>query len=329
MVLPPATFTLLRRAFSDVCRGYSASVYQSTPVYVRHLSHREHGDFEETQERFRQEALSKGALSETDKLADLIKRGFWSQDREDDIARQRESISQFEQGKRTMIVPSMIRRQEEQIKEQKDKLIKMLGERMEKMGVTAEVYAQQRLNDYYILHNMFSDNKMSRPLFIQDQFDDLSDSEIQTVVDIYNKTTECCSDENLRLLSVQDFFVSYYSQAGDSLSNFFGRPVIEMTYYMIRLGNMARYYRSLMDNMDMSRLPREQHNDPDAIERAFQSQKNQSQMAAQGKVPNVGLSKEDIKEMGLQDQMAKLPTKNMNFEEMITHVRKTTPAVSG
>jgi hypothetical protein len=328
MVLPPATFSLLRRAFSDVCRGYSSTTYRGQVVYIKHLSHSDHELFEETQERFRQDAIKRGALSEADKLADLIKRGRWSQEKEDDTAKQRDAIVQFEEGKRNMVVPSMIKTQEAQIKAERDKLNKMLVMRAEQMGITAETYSQQRLNDHYILHNLYVDKELSIPLFNQESFDDLSDAEIQTVVDTYNGATECCSDENLRLLCVQDFFISYYSLVGDSLSDFFGRPICEMTYYQVRLGGVSRYYRSLMENTDMSRIPPNQRNDPDALDRAFSSQKNQSKMAAEGRVPNVGLTKDDVRELGLEGQMAKLPTRNMGLEEMISHVQKTSQPVS-
>lgn len=327
MSLPTTTLTLLRRAFADVCRGYSAAPYKSSLIYVRHLSHLEHCGYEEIEQAFQREAISKGAQTEVEKLADIIRRGLWSQDKEDEIARQKDTIVRFEDGKKNLVVPSMIRRHGEQTKGERDKLNKMLVARAEQIGMTAELFAQQRLNDHYILNNIFVDPQLNTLLFEPSSFEDLSDSEIDEVVTVYNTATEPCSDANLRLLAVQDFFINYYSLCGDSLSDFFGRPISQMTYYMVRLGSIARYFRSIMEHTDLSKLSVEKRGDPDAIEQASISQRNQSQMAAEGKIPNVGLSASDVKEMGLEGQFAKLPQKNLDLQGMIEHVQKTSTPV--
>lgn len=323
MSLPTSKLTLLRRAFVDICRGYSIGQHKGVSLYVKHLSHRQHMDFEDIQLGFHEEAVKKGALAEVDRLKYLVDKGLWTTDREDGISRQRDTVIRFEEGRKQLIVPSLMKQHEAQIESERKKLSDMLIQRAQTMGITAEVYAQQRLNDYYILHNLFLDKELTRPVLTEGDFEDMTDTEVQEIVSAYNKATDPSSDTNLRLLAVQDFFMSYYSLCNDSLADFFGRPVAEMTYYMIRLGNSARYFRSLIEHMDMSKVPPSERNDPDAIERLSTSQKNSASMAAEGKVANVGLTKDDIEKLGLQGQMAKVPKTNMSFDQLIDHARKT------
>lgn len=323
MPLTPQQFTTLRRAFGDVCRGYSVARYQGNPLYVRHLGHSAHHSYEETQEQFRQEAISKGAMAESDRLTYLISKGLWSEEKEAEIARQRDTLTRFGEGRRSIPIPSMARRHEEQTQEHRAALNRLLGARAEAMGITAEVYSHQRLNDHYIVTNVYGDSALTRHLFDEATFEDLSDSEIQGVVDVYNAATEPCSDTNLRLLSVQDFFVSYYMLVGDSAADFFGRPISEMTYYQVRLLNNARYYRGLAENMDTSRLSPDQRHDPEALEQAAVTQRNQSQMAAEGRVPNVGLTAEDRRALGQTTQFASVPKVSTDFAGLIAHTRAT------
>lgn len=327
MLLPPTLFSLLRRGFGDICRGYSYSTYRGQTVYVKHLGHLDHLRFEETQESFRQEALAKGARSEEQQLAYTTSKGLWSEGKETEIATQRSALIRFEEGKRALIVPSMIARHEEQIKEERGKLGRMLSARAEAMGLTAEVYAHQRLNDHYILHNVYSDVGLTTPLLTGEAFDELPDSEIQEIVEVYNAATEPCSDANLRLLAVQDFFISYYGLCGDDASAFFGMPISQMTYYQVRLASVGRHFRSIMEHTDMSRLPVEQRNDPDALETAVHAQRNQTNAAAEGRVPNVGLTKEDRKALGVQT--APTPTQNLDLQGLIKHAQRHSSPTSG
>lgn len=317
---PASNVTVLRRAFVDVCRGYSVGSYQGHPLYVRHLGHVDHLDFDDVQLGFHNEALSKGALTEVDRLESLIAKGAWSQAKEDEIARQKDTIIRFEDGKKHLVLPSIVRAQEESIKVERGKLNMMLNDRANKLGMTAEVYAGQRLNDHYIIHNLFKDRELTQPFFTESSFEDFNDSEVEDIMKAYDEAVSPCGDLNLRRLSVAEFFIGYYSACNDNLSTFFGCPVVRMTYHMVRLGSYARYYKSLMENSDMSRLPREKRIDPDAIEQAFQTQKAGSALQAEGKVP-VGMTASDMKELGLQGQMSKLPKGNASFEQLIKHAK--------
>lgn len=318
----PSQLTVLRRAFVDVCRGYSSCVHQDSHVYVRHLSHREHVLYDALQADYIAEARARGAFTEEERLADVIKRGVWSQAKEDDIAFQRDAIIRLEEGKRQLANPSMIESLERQIAGEYDKLNAIYSDRMTHIGVTAEAYAHQRLNDHYIINNLFKDAALTQPLFTETTFEDFSDVEVREISDMYNRVSEPCLDSSLRRLAVQDFFIQYYAMCGDNLFTFYGRAVVDLTFYQIRLGNMARYFKSLLEQTDMSKLPRNLRHDPDEIERHFTATKNAGSMQAEGRVPT-NLSKQDIERLGLKDQMAVLPKRNLSGAEFMNHLVKT------
>lgn len=318
--LAPARLTLLRRAFVDICKGYSKTTFKGKPLYIRHLSHFEHLHYDDLQVRFEEEAISKGAKTEAARLADLYSKGLWSDVRERDIIRQKDGISRFEDTIKVTAQPSVARGLTKQLAEEKEKLNKILNEKANLLGMTAEVYAQRMLNDHYVVTNLFADEQLTQPVFTVEGFDTMEDSLVEEILSVYHSAIEPCGDQHLRTLAVQDFFCSYYNLCGDRLDGFYGRPVSQMTYYQVRLGGIARYYKAIMEGMDFSKLDPAVRGDPDKIEQMYTAQRNAENMRAEGKVPT-RLTNEDVKALGLEGQLTKV-TGEMSGTELVRHLMK-------
>lgn len=296
----PQQLTLYRRAFVDVCNGYSVGRTKAgDTVYVRHLSHVHHQFYDALQAQFEAEAVAQGAQSEAQRLDQLYAKGEWSPARETEIATKRDFISRLEDGRRLLPLPSQQKGHEEHIAREKETLLKTLNERARLVGETTETYAARRLDDYYLAHNLFRNSELTAPYYAPETFDALSDDEVDAIREIYREAVEPCSDVNLRKLAAQDLFMSYYTLAPDDARAFFGRAVCELTYYQVCLLGSARYVKALIDNTDMTKLSPEQRNDPEALERAHTSQKNMAKIQADGAVA-VGMTPEDVKATGQQ-----------------------------
>ncbi len=319
-MLTPAQITSLRRAFVDVARGYSIG-HLDRPIYIRHLTHKEHLGYEDLEWAQKEYAISKGALTEEQRIDILKNEGLWSDDRDAAIARQKDTVVRFEEGLKTLVVPSMIRNHQGQIEIERKKLDEMTHEKAHLIGPTAETYAQRVVNDHHMMVNLFADDQFRVPLFAPETFEDLADSEVRTIHEVYVEAIKPCEEANLRRLAVQDFFTSYYYLCQDNLYSFYGKPICDLTYYQVRLGNLGRYFKSLMENMDMGKLEPGQRNDPDVIERGNISQRNMTTMSQEGKVPT-GLTSSDIKEMGLQNTFSKVPPPGLSGVELVQWLRK-------
>jgi hypothetical protein len=302
----------LRRAFVDVCRGYSLG-HADRPFYVRHLGHAEHVDFDLIQHRFEAEAAAMGAQTEAQRLAYLFAKGQWDQAREKAIDTQRDYIARLEAGRQTIGIPSVLRSHDQQTAEERKKLTQMLMERATAIGMTVELYARRRAEDYSIVHNLFADSTFREPLVSMEAFEDLEDAQVDKLHDAYRAAIEPCADANLRRLAVQDFFVSYYTLCADNAHAFYGRPICELTYYQVKLANIARYMKGVIDHTDLNKLAPNKRVDPDALEQAYIMQKNQASM--EGRSP-VGLTSTDIKEMGMKQKMTALPPSDLSGVEL-------------
>ena len=288
-------------------------------MYVRHLGHLQHVAYDDLQAEFEEEARQMGASSEEERIKKLRETNKWNDAKETDIARQKDAIARFEDAKKTVSIPSMLRQYESQIREEKERLGKMLMEKAELIGMTTEIYAERKLNDYYILTNLFSDIELTKTAFNEDQLDDMEDEDVNAIFTAYHAAISVCADANLRKLAVADFYTSYYMLCQDNLQSFFGRPVSEFTYYQVRLGNISRYFKTILEQTDLSQIDHKVRGDPDAIERLYTTQRNAAAAQAEGKPPT-GLTSSDIKELGMQGKFTKLPSKPMSGLELVNHM---------
>ncbi len=308
--------TVLRRAFADICRGYSVVREGERDLYVRHLSHFEHVEYDLLEARFRDEAIAQGGPTEQQRLDVLTAKGEWSPTRDAEIVQQRTFIAQLEAGRKTIAVPSVLRSHDDHIARERDKLTKLLTTRLQLIGMTAELHAQRLLDDHYLVHNLFTDRALTTLAY------DILDSEeqVDAIHALYRGVSDLCSDTNLRRLAVSDDFMSYWAVAADNPTTFFRGAPSEWTYYQVRLANHARYWKALMEGVDMERLTPEQRSDPDAIEQAHLTQRNTAAITAKGEVP-VGLSASDLKETGLDKQMSAVPPPGVSGAELIKWLR--------
>lgn len=297
------------------------ATYNGEKIYIKHLSHFDHLEFDEINELFVEKCKSDGLPSESERLSQLIKKGQWTQSKENEIAQLRDFISRLEDGRKGISVPSVLKNHNETIAAEKAKLNKLLSERSELVGLTVEIHSLNLLNDHYILSNLFLDKDLRDPLFTADSFDYLSESEVSSVIEAYSLAIDPCSDKNIKKLSVQPFFQQYFFICNGDISSFFGKPVSSLTHYQVTLANHASYFKDIVSNNDLSNLSHEKRLDPDAIEAYVNLKRNADRAIEEGRAPT-GMTPEDIKSLGLEGRIAKAPAKEMNSSEFLQYLQK-------
>lgn len=315
----------LRLAFANICDGYSiGSVFNQT-IYIKHLGYREHTDIEKVKKSYENEARESGLQTNQERLDFLRKTGQWGDKEEHDIVVQESSIDRFREAKKKVVLPSMLKQYDDEIAKQTALLETQLNKKNSLIGLTVESHAEKLVSDYYILKNIFLDSELKKPFFDIDEFDNLSDSDVSDIIFGYNEAINICSDINVKKLAVQDFYQEYYFLCGDDISSFFGKPVINLTYLQIKLGNYSKYFKSIFENHDLSRLPKDKRHDPDAIEDFLSTSKNAKNILDSqkgGSVGIVGATKEDLRSLGLDKSIAKMPDREMNKDELFDFFSK-------
>jgi hypothetical protein len=315
---------ILRQAFLDVCNGYSVCSLNGTNLYIKHLSHKEHLFLDDLYEKFREEAIANGLQSEQDRLKYIIAEGLWTEKREFEIVQKRDYIKRLNEGKKLINYPSILERHNKDIEVETNKLYKIELERLDLIGVTCESYANKVISDYYILRSIFKDADCKIPYLTEQEFDEIDDEILTELIGAYRTAGETCSDSNLKKLAIQDFYTPYFYLCADNISSFFGKSICDLTYNQVKLANFSKYFKALLENVDIKTLPKKAAEDPDELVNYLTVTKNAKGVIDKNQHANValvGANKNDIAAITGKEQNS-LPAKPMSMKEMIELEKK-------
>ena len=296
----------LRRAFNDVTLGYSRETLMGRTVYIRHLSYGDQVENDAKRDEYFNEAKSQGLSTNEQKLALLTEGGQWSDAKEREIKASKTQIDSLIEGKqKNMRMPSLVKNYTEQIKKEEKLYIDRLVAKNRLLGLTCETYAERQLNDYYVFINLCADSTLTAPFFTRDQFDYLTEEEMDVVNKAYATAMEVCSDANLKKLAIQPFFQNYFGLTGDNLGQFFGKPIAQLTFFQIRALSLGAHFRHIFSSHDTSKFPENVRNDPDLLtDYANAARKGKEEMEKQGAYDDdaivLGAKKEDADILGVK-----------------------------
>ena len=179
---------------------------------------------------------------------------------------------------------------------------KILAEKESIIGFTAEEYAQRRINEYYMYISILNEN--GNRLFGEDEFQELDEEQVTEIMTIYSKNNEKFKAEVLKKIALADFFTNIFYLCEDNVFNFYGKPVINLTFYQIEIYSYGRYFKSLIQNSE-DKIPDHIVEDPDKLIEWAQSSKNVKEVLEKnsgeeaGASSIMGATKEDLAKAGV------------------------------
>jgi hypothetical protein len=193
-----------------------------------------------------------------------------------------------------------------QLEENQLKLAHLEIQKEELIGFCAENYAQRRINEHYMQKAILKDN--GEFLLSNEDFEDLQQDQLMGLISTYNKNTRKFESPNLKKISLSGFFTNLFYLCENNAYTFFGKPLVELTFYQVELFGYARYYKSLMESSE-SKVPDEVRQDPEKIVEWFESSKNAKEVMDKSQTAGkegsatslVGATKQDLKRLGLDN----------------------------
>tara|TARA_Y100000004_G_scaffold49100_1_gene54062 strand:+ start:2592 stop:3578 length:987 start_codon:yes stop_codon:yes gene_type:complete len=291
-----------RKAFRDIVRGYSSSVYNGKLIYIRHLTPHDQVELEDITDLYAEEARKRGLQTDEEMLEFLEAEGDWTQKDEKEIETIQSFIDNMEKAKSKLVLKSAIDKQNETINEQREKLAVKKLQKDNLMGNTCEKYAAQRTNDFYILKSFYKDEAMSQPLYSEQEYDDLDIKDVTTLIKEYNNIFECFSEDSIQHLVLEDFYSAYLNFAEDSMQ-FYGKPVCELTYNQVRMIVYTRIFKGIFESSE--NIPEKIRKDPKALlDFGSTSSEERDKMVAKFEESDgstiVGASNEDYEYLGVK-----------------------------
>ena len=304
-----ATEIDLKLVFADVLKGYTkirSKQLGDKDLYIKHLNLFDNIQTDRNYTDALELAKQKQLPTEEEQKEYLIKEKLWGEDQEIEMAKLKSYIQNMHSTKGKMYLKSQIESLKEQINKEEEKLQALLLEKAELVGFTAEKYANKKSNEMYIQNAVFKDKEFKELALDDEEFNHMSDQQLSELTTDYNQSTLHVTLENLKRISLAPFFGNYFYLCDDNPQIFYGKPVIQLTFFQAELFAFGRYFKSLAQDSKTS-PPDEIRNDPDKLIEFYEMRKNADEVMDKiegksgeksGASSLVGATKEDLEAIG-------------------------------
>jgi|TARA_Y100000817_G_scaffold36582_1_gene25224 hypothetical protein len=297
----------LKLIFSEIIEGYS---FVPSKLFgdlkIKHINNFDAAKTDIKNHYYFEKAVSQGLEKREDKIDYLIKEKLWDPEKDKQAKRLEDMLKGMRKTKSKLILQTQIDAINKDIEENELQLSAILAEKETIIGFTAEEYAQRRINEYYMYISILDEN--GNRLFKEDEFQELDEEQVAEIMTVYSKNNEKFKAEVLKKIALADFFTNIFYLCDDNVFNFYGKPVINLTFYQIEIYSYGRYFKSLIQNSE-DKIPDHIVEDPDKLIEWAQSSKNVKEVLEKnsgeeaGASSIMGATKEDLAKAGVnQDQ---------------------------
>lgn len=292
-----------RKLLKEISDGYSGFFVNEKRRFIKHQATDDLVDFDDVYEMYFNRAISKGLPSEEQIFEDLKEEGEWTEKEEAEIESQSFYVENLIKNKKNIVLKSAMDQVNKQIKEGQDKLKELKDKKQSLIRNSADQYALNRANDFYIFNSFYKDEKLETRLYTQEEFEYASTKEVTDLVKIYNKFHANFSEENIQHLAIQDFYKVYYHFSENSI-DFFGKPILELTNFQLNLILYTRIFKNIFEQNE--NIPERLKKDPAGLLDYANSAESREKLKQQvtekdsGASTIVGATKEDMAELGME-----------------------------
>lgn len=295
----------------DIINGQSAAKHgKYGTFFVKHLDNRGSCDIDYIRKEHLAKAKAQKLPTTEEREQQLIEDESWT----DKESRRVDELKVYAKNLRVTMGKLVLKKQidtmSEDINKAEKEILELVMKRDELIGMTADKYANKKVNEHYIYRTSFKDKELKTPLFTEEEYDELSDQEIGSLVFAYNEKMDHFCDINLKRIAVSGFFLNVYYLCKDDPFIFYGKPLVELTFHQVDLFSFGRYFKHVMAELKHPPTD-EQLDDPDKLIEMFNVSKNAEKVLSEGKATSgkdkvvstvVGATKEDMERMNVQNE---------------------------
>lgn len=291
-----------KKAFRDIKNGFSEIKVLENFFYLKHISFDDQVDIESIYNEYYEKAKLKGVPTHKDVLKQLIEEKQWTQSQENKIAQYEQMIENFIKQKKNTYLKSEIERLNKEIEDNSKILNDLKNTRASLFSRTAESYAEDKLNDYYIIKCLFKDKNLTIPVYKKEEYDDIDSESLFAIMKQYNEVYSEINDATIQKIVLLDFF-NLYMPFCENPIDFYNKPVCDLSYNQLKLLIYARYFKNIFQQNE--NMPPEIRSDPDKIIDYINANENVKKLReknanAENRAESiVGATKEDLEYLNI------------------------------
>lgn len=296
---------LFRQSYSEIIHGFSLTTFKDSTIYLRHFSSLDNLEIDFLYKENFDKVVAKGYPTEAERLVQLEKDHLWTQGDENNIKNLKDYIESLSIAKKKAFLKHHMDSINQQILDQEKTIAEMVSKREFLVGQTAEKAIRRKVDSRLVFKSMFYDSKFQKPVYTEQEFEELDNDELAVLFVIYNKTMDNFAQTNIKKIALCPFFQNAFYLT-ESVYEFYGKPVCFLTNFQIQLSAYGNYYKQILSGS--VKPPDEMLADPDKLEDWYSGKTNADQAlekAARGDNDNIslmGATQEDLKNYGYQGE---------------------------
>jgi hypothetical protein len=292
----------LKRLYSEIVKGFTPVKTDWGVSYIKHFSIEDQYEVDEFYVCKLAELEQSGIPSEKMVLEFLEKKKVWGAIDEVEIAQKELYIRNLEKTKGQKYLPSDVEYFDSLIADEMKILREKKTRRVQLLGRTRESFANEATNNFFVLKSFRKDRECLVPLISDSDFQSMEDEELLRYHVLYNSAMSEYTGNGIKKVSIQPFFQDVFYLA-ESVYEFWGKPIKDLTIYQSQLSSYARYFKSAIQNSEVE-IPEEIRNDPDKLISFFSVDKKMREQISKGTGHNVSVqgTAEDFQKLGIKTQ---------------------------
>ena len=301
----------LKIIFSEIIKGYSKKNIQGIgTLFFKHINNQDSADIDIYHQQFIDKAKTMGLPTEKEQIEYLIKEDLWEEKKDKRIIELEKFIDNLKTTKSKLFLKAQIDQLNSEIDRNTAELKALRHERKDLIGYTVEDYTAKKINEYYMFVSLFRDEDLKEKFFKEEDYEELDNKDIMLLIKTYNEINSKFNEINFKKISLASYFCNLFYLCKDDPFIFYGRPLVQLSFYQIELFSYGRYFKNILSNAK-TKPPEYLMKDPEGLIEWFEGTKNvdeilnrNNKMTQRDNVATsiVGATNKDLKRLGLKDE---------------------------
>lgn len=259
----------------EIFDGYSVFDFYGRDLYYKHTSIKDQRNLHSYYLKYINIAKARGVESEENILKKVKEDGLWTSDEDLKISNLDVEVQNLKRTKESLLLPSQKKAVQETIEQKTNEWLELLTKRKEIVGKTAEDYASGMAAQEIIRYFVFDSADLNKRAFSKEDFDNLDDEEFYCLRTKQDEISARLSELDIQKTVLRPFFTLYLSFC-ENPKDFFGKPLVDLSVYQLKMTVFGRVFNSIFQNVD--NIPEDIKMDPERLI-AFSESKSDSSKA--------------------------------------------------
>ena len=251
--------------------GYSQVFLDENPAYIKHVTIRDQKYLHTYYEKYKNIALARGLETEEDRYNYVLKEGIWTEKEDLQISSLEKEVENLKSTAKAVFLPSQKEKLLEDVSKRQSELLELQFKKKEVIGKTAEDYATSRSGDELLRFLLFKDQDLKENYYSPEEFDNLESWQVIKINSFQQDIQKKLNDETIQEAVLKPFFSMYLSLCEDA-SNFYRKPIPELTIYQLRVVIYGRMFYNIFQHTD--NIPDHIKEDPKKLLDFSEAQRN-------------------------------------------------------